>query len=113
MLPDELSSRAKLKGEGRSTLVVWSFCYADEVVGTHGPVGLHQPPPVLLGEFGDVVGSLDGSLYVLYALIGPVHQQDVVGYRAFPPFLPSGRYQFGPYPDFSDSFQEKFAEFLF
>jgi hypothetical protein len=34
-----------VKRKGRSTLVVWRFSNGGEVVGTHGPVGLHQPPP--------------------------------------------------------------------
>jgi hypothetical protein len=72
----DVASRADLQEEGRSALVIGSFEDADEVVGTHGPVDL-QAAPVLLGEFGGTIGSLDGLLNGNYPFIGKVQQDDV------------------------------------
>ncbi len=58
--------------EGGNAFFIRCFGYGDDVVGTHGPVDLHQPHAVLVLQLLGSLVSLDGIPDVPDPLVGPV-----------------------------------------
>src|SRR5215217_1719597 len=75
-----VAQRSDLQEVGAQGFVVWCLEDGDHVVGSYRPVSLLQRQPMLLGDLTAVVGALGGVLDIPYALVGPIHEDNVTGH---------------------------------